>query len=201
MGLPILSTAGDMLMPAAHRALSGAWGDPTNSSVVWTYHPAPKKLGMYWGNYHSPERTGPRFALVEKWGYAADAIAFDGPRVFGAGREQDPKRASLAVFGRPSGESEIWFADPKDSVRRLRGIIAAGELVAVALGGSYKDGDEEVHRGRILLYAAQDGTARGEIALDAVPRWDGMAAARGRLYVATENGEVVCLAAPASSHE
>jgi hypothetical protein len=46
------------------------------------------------------------------------------------------------------------------------------------------------------LYVAsgRDGKAVGQIRLDAPPVWDGMAAARGKLYVATTNGTIVCLA-------
>ena len=34
----------------------------------------------------------------------------------------------------------------------------------------------------------------GEIALDRVPRWDGLATDGQRLYIATEDGRVMCLA-------
>ncbi len=192
-GLPILSTANDMLMPAGDRALPGGWGDPTNASVTWVYHPGPRKLGMFWQDYHSPVRTSPRFDIAADWGYAADLIVFDGERVFGAGREQDPKREKLAVFGKPSGEAAVWLADPGEETSRLQGMLVAGNVAAVAFGGPYEVDGAEVTRGRIRFYSADNGENLGEVQLDHAPRWDGMAAAGGRLYVSTEDGKVICL--------
>jgi hypothetical protein len=40
--------------------------------------------------------------------------------------------------------------------------------------------------------AAADGGKLAELRLDAMPVWDGMAAARGRLYLATVDGHVRC---------
>jgi hypothetical protein len=46
-----------------------------------------------------------------------------------------------------------------------------------------------------LLWAvsAADGKRLGELKLDKPPAWDAMAAARGRLYLATVDGKVLCL--------
>ncbi len=41
-------------------------------------------------------------------------------------------------------------------------------------------------------YAATDGVRRGEVALPAPPVFDGMAAARGRLFVSLKDGTVQC---------
>jgi len=45
-----------------------------------------------------------------------------------------------------------------------------------------------------LLYAvsASDGEKLAEYKLDSLPVWDGMAAANGRLYLATKSGKVLC---------
>jgi hypothetical protein len=45
-----------------------------------------------------------------------------------------------------------------------------------------------------LLWAlsATDGKQLAELELDAYPVWDGMAAAGGRLYMATVDGKVLC---------
>ena len=43
--------------------------------------------------------------------------------------------------------------------------------------------------------SASDGERLGELKLDSMPVWDGLAAARGRLYMATTDGEVQCFAA------
>jgi len=51
-------------------------------------------------------------------------------------------------------------------------------------------------RSGALLWAvaAADGTRLAEYRLDAPPAWDGMAAARGRLYLSTTDGKVLCMA-------
>ena len=40
--------------------------------------------------------------------------------------------------------------------------------------------------------SAADGKRLAELKLDSMPVWDGMAAARGRLYLATRSGKVLC---------
>ncbi len=46
----------------------------------------------------------------------------------------------------------------------------------------------------LLAVSAADGEKLGESKLDAPPVWDGIAVAYGRLYVATTDGRVVCMA-------
>ena len=48
--------------------------------------------------------------------------------------------------------------------------------------------------GRLLVVSAKDGERLAQYELEAPPAWDGMAAANGRLYVALQNGNVVCMA-------
>ncbi len=48
---------------------------------------------------------------------------------------------------------------------------------------------------RLQVIATADGKTRAEVRLDALPVWDGMAAAGGRLYLAQVGGKVVCLEA------
>ncbi|NQT88265.1 PQQ-binding-like beta-propeller repeat protein [bacterium] len=50
-------------------------------------------------------------------------------------------------------------------------------------------------QGAILwAVSAKDGSKLAELKLDALPRFDGIAAAGGRLYIATTDGRVLCLA-------
>jgi hypothetical protein len=48
-----------------------------------------------------------------------------------------------------------------------------------------------------ILYVAltEDGRSLRELKLDAAPVWDGMAAAGGKLYIATADGKLVCMGA------
>lgn len=41
--------------------------------------------------------------------------------------------------------------------------------------------------------SAKDGSKRGEVKLEAIPNWDGMAAASGKLIISTRDGKVVAL--------
>ena len=52
----------------------------------------------------------------------------------------------------------------------------------------------EGKRGAMLwAVSAADGKRLSEVKLDAMPVWDGMAAAGGRLYLSTRDGSLVCL--------
>ncbi len=47
--------------------------------------------------------------------------------------------------------------------------------------------------GRLLAVSARDGTTLADHGLTGPPVFDGLVAARGRLYLATKDGKVVCL--------
>ena len=44
----------------------------------------------------------------------------------------------------------------------------------------------------LIAVDAKDGSKLAEYRLDWLPRWDGIAAANGRLYLVTTDGRVVC---------
>ena len=46
---------------------------------------------------------------------------------------------------------------------------------------------------RLRIVSTADGATQGEVVLESLPVWDGMAAAGGRLYLSQVNGQVVCL--------
>ncbi|MFC1794590.1 PQQ-binding-like beta-propeller repeat protein, partial [Planctomycetota bacterium] len=69
--------------------------------------------------------------------------------------------------------------------RRARAVLRAGDTVAI--GGADAKG------GFLQMLSASQGTVLGEQQLEASPVWDGLAVAAGRLYVALEDGTVVCL--------
>ena len=48
--------------------------------------------------------------------------------------------------------------------------------------------------GLLLVVSASDGKKLTEYKLESIPVWDGMAAANGRLYLATKNGKILCFA-------
>ena len=52
---------------------------------------------------------------------------------------------------------------------------------------------EQEKRGSLCLVSDSDGREMGVVQLRSSPVWDGMAAADGRLYIATTSGRIVCL--------
>jgi hypothetical protein len=46
--------------------------------------------------------------------------------------------------------------------------------------------------GSLLAVSAADGSTLSQFHLDSLPVWDGMAAANGKLYLSTVNGDVLC---------
>jgi outer membrane protein assembly factor BamB len=71
--------------------------------------------------------------------------------------------------------------DGSDKEQGIGAIVLAGDTVFVA--GT---------RGRLLALASADGKTLAERDLPA-PVWDGMAAANGRVYVSTRDGNLICL--------
>jgi len=112
----------------------------------------------------------------------------------------------------------LWAADVRWSQEKppllVRAMVLAGETLFVAgpqdvadeLQAFYEPDAAENRsalakqdsvledRQGALLYAvsAPDGEKLAEYKLDSLPVWDGMAAANGRLYLATKSGKVLC---------
>jgi hypothetical protein len=72
----------------------------------------------------------------------------------------------------------------------MKAILHAGDQVYVAVHTNPADSSA----GQLWLFSATDGVAQGTIPLGAAPKFDGMAAAGSRLYVATQDGRILCLA-------
>ena len=51
------------------------------------------------------------------------------------------------------------------------------------------------HGGILRIVSPLDGKMIADHKLDFIPVWDGMAAANGRLYLATKDGRIVCFQA------
>ena len=49
------------------------------------------------------------------------------------------------------------------------------------------------HGGILWAVSTTDGKRQSEMKLDAMPVWDGTAAAQGRLYLATVDGKLICM--------
>jgi hypothetical protein len=96
---------------------------------------------------------------------------------------------------RKSQKDPLWSREVPFMARAM--VLAGDSLFVAGPRGDYrKPGAFEGAEGVVLAaVSTADGTTLAECPLDAVPVWDGMAAAGGRLYVALTDGSVVCLGA------
>ena len=79
----------------------------------------------------------------------------------------------------------LFVAGPTDPVENIPHEPKGADPLAEAL--------ETSRGGRLLAVSITDGEILAEYALSNPPVFDGMAAAKGRLYLSTKNGRVVCM--------
>jgi len=109
--------------------------------------------------------------------------------------------------GRPSGGSSTpRVRRPKDlwcinvPVRVTAMVLAGDVLIAAGTPDVICPGDpwaayEGRKGGKLLVISTADGTVGAELKLAAPPVLDGLAAARGRLFLSAADGKVTCLGA------
>jgi len=112
-----------------------------------------------------------------------------------AGDKRD-RRGKQPKGKRPPGPKPNW--EQRVGIR-ITAMVRAGETLFAAGSPDIVDpkdphGAWEGRKGGVLAaFAAGDGKKLAEHKLPAPPVWDGMAAARGRLYLSLRDGTVVCL--------
>ena len=148
-------------------------------------------------------------------------LAFDGETVWGVRRahlmrwnlkgtgrytlfaEKRPKpstgEAHLPDFRKPAGKGVMPFQWTASLSMRPRAMLKAGKLLllggmADAIGGQDPSVAPKARAGGLLWsFAAGDGSKVSECNLPSPPVWDGMAVANGRLFIALQNGRILCL--------
>jgi len=118
--------------------------------------------------------------------------------------EKRPKPAAgethLPDFRKPPANSAMPFQWTAALTMRPRAILKAGDMLLLGgvPGQSHPPRASAAPRPReggvVQAIAAADGSGVSECKLPAPPVWDGMAAAGGRLFIALQNGRLVCLA-------
>jgi outer membrane protein assembly factor BamB len=109
-------------------------------------------------------------------------------------RDRDARRGRSGAARTPRGLQ--WRSDVPI---RIQAMVLAGQTLFVAGPPDVVDPDDPLGAfqgrkgGKLAAFSAPDGKKLAEYDLDAPPAWDGMAAARGRLYLSTADGRVVCL--------
>ncbi len=125
-------------------------------------------------------------------------------RLFARTLTAGPDRRSKRSPGKQSPAEPDWTAKLPVLARAL---VLADDTLLVA--GPAVEVDRPIHEpsgadplaealeasrgGRLLAVAADDGKTLADHELASPPVFDGVAAARGRLYLATKNGQVVCM--------
>lgn len=120
-------------------------------------------------------------------------LVFDGPTVYGYGRKgvhwsNQLQDGPYRLFASKQGEAKEQWARPL--LIQVRAMVLADKVLFVA-GPPVAAGDGP--RALLLALSATDGSELARHALDSPPVLDGMAAAGGRLWLATVDGSVVCL--------
>ncbi len=101
----------------------------------------------------------------------------------------------LIVRAMTKAGSTLFVAGPPDLVDEEESFrLLVGGAKAIRKTLARQDAALKGAEGGILLaVSATDGKTIGRVPLDGLPTWDGMAAARGRLYLSTTDGRVICL--------
>jgi len=169
----------------------GFLADVPNEGKYWTY-------GNRWPGWDRKMSRVPAYGQL---------LVFDDRALYGVHVFVDNIRVRRGTT--VGGKGERLFARghgaPKDrwSVHvplRVRAMVLAGETLVLAGPPDVVPDDDplaavEGRRGAMLrTVSASDGTTLAETKLAAPPVWDGMAAAGGRVYVATLDGKVICMA-------
>ena len=127
-------------------------------------------------------------------------LVVSGPMVYGYGRKvvhwsNQLQDGPYRLFAHKRGETKKqWEKRVPIHVRAM--VLAGGVLFAVGPPADAVDrpeGPAGTEGAVLLALSAADGSELSRTRLDALPVFDGMAAAGGRLYVSLENGRLACL--------
>jgi outer membrane protein assembly factor BamB len=124
------------------------------------------------------------------------ALTFAGQTVFGirivGERAWKDKVVRCEIFScskKEGTKQTFWQAALPEGVLPKALLHAGGKLYVAAERGS-----DERGKGTILIYDAKGGKSLGNVPLDIRPRFDGMAAVKGKLIVVGQDGKITCLA-------
>lgn len=131
--------------------------------------------------------TGENLAFSDKLGVAAWRYRFGVP---GTMMKKD-KNGQRFLYAVADGKN-AWLLD--DNIRQqMMGVVLAGETAFMAGVPTVENADQ---RPELWVLAGADGRQLQVLPLDASPVYDGLSAAGGRLYLATEEGRLLCYGTP-----
>jgi len=171
----------------------GFMGETDNEGKYWTY-------GNRWPGWDRK---------MSRVGVYGQLLVFDRSTLYGVHVFTDNIRVRR---GRTlGGKGQRLFARPHGAKKdrwsvyvplRVRAMVLAREKLFIAGPPDVVPAEDPLaaiagRRGaRLWAVAAESGKKLQEYKLDALPVFDGLIAAGGRLYVSTRTGEVICLAGP-----
>ena len=184
-GKVLLKGAGPVLWAPQSMLVSSAFvpqrGAQDGFRIQWLYADKSGEAAFHKNSAH------PRYG--RRPGVRGNLLVFRGKSIFGLsqGASEEAWPESM-VFGRPDGAAKWTTRMPPAHEAQLTALVLAGGKIAAA---GRVAGPEP--GGRLWVLSADTGRMLQELPLDGVPRFDGMAAAGGRLYISTEDGDIICL--------
>jgi outer membrane protein assembly factor BamB len=209
---PRTSDLGDRVMARHLIATGGFLEDVWYDRTYWSY--SNRWPGFYYAN--AAPKAGQILVFDDETTYGLHVFterlrlspAFtpggDGYELFADDNDNEPVLASNAI-NREKGAGFSRAAPPKWSKRiplRSRAMVLADDKLFLAGMPDVVPGDDpyaafEGRRGaQLWVVSAADGAKLSEYSLDHLPAFDGLIAARGRLYLVTTDGYLVCFAGP-----
>lgn len=159
---------------------------PGTDSGGMTFHVRP------WAYTMAPARVEPRGI---SWNHPlkGNLLAVNGSAVYGLVEKWQatprPRHRVWEVFGQPSEAAGKWTLE-MDYEHKPESLVLAGGMLFLSRRSA--DGN----RGDVWVLDAEAGRVLNRIDLPSPPRWDGVAAAQGKLFVATLDGRVICMGKP-----
>jgi hypothetical protein len=130
--------------------------------------------------------TGENLAFNDKFGIAAWRYRFGVP----AAMMKKDKTDQRFIYATSEGKN-AWLLD--DSIRQhMMGVVLAGNTAYMAGVPTPPDPDQKPE---LWVLAGADGKKLQVLPLESRPVYDGLSAAGGRLYLATEDGRLICFGA------
>jgi hypothetical protein len=132
-------------------------------------------------------------------------LCFDDSAIYGYGRKT--VHWSNALEDGPYRLFALTREDRKEKWTRplpvhVRALVLAGDVLFAAgspiEAGAWHTAETPSQEGVLVAVSAADGNVLAEHRMACPPIFDGMAAAAGRLYLAMEDGRLVCMGAPSA---
>ena len=190
--------------------LNGDWWHRT----YWIYgrHFYSGYIGWYFAGRENPAGRILSLDPTTIYGFAYKPTSYRGAtgrqyHLFAAPRKDQPdpgppdyRRASRDYAPRRAGKFTVKFRWQKDLPLLGRAMVLAGDTLFVAGPPDRALRSPLAFQGKrgavLAAVAAADGKPLRQYKLDALPAFDGMAAAGGRLFLTLANGTLLCLGTP-----